>query len=149
VRCERRLCMRRNTGSFRTNLRYSRRYATSDDRRSVPVDICFPPKEPVRRKRMLDDERMSSDSGGGNFCIFRTGSSSMANFSWCVIPTARERPSAVVLRSGEDKHRVGMRARKWCDRDHPLARALFLPIHDHLRFTLGGRRPLSQTDPQW
>jgi len=102
--------MRRNAGSFRTNLRYSRRYATSDDLRSVSVEISFPSNEPVRRKSMLEDERMSSDSGGGSLCIFKTGSSSMASFSWWVIPTARERPSAVVLRSGEDKRRVGMKA---------------------------------------
>lgn len=74
--------MRRNTGSSRTNLRYSRRYATSDDRRSVSAEISSPPNEPVRRKGMVDDERMSSDSGGGNFRIFRTGSSSIASFSW-------------------------------------------------------------------
>ena len=114
--CERRLCMRQIVGSFHTNLRYSRRYATSEDRWSVSVGVGFPPNEPVRRKSMLEVERTSSDSGGGNFWIFRTGSLSMASLIWWVIPTARERPSAVALRSGEDEHRVGMRARKWCDR---------------------------------
>ena len=138
--CERRLCMRRNAGSFHTNLRYSRRYVTSDDRRSVSVEICSLPNEPLRRMSMLEDERMSSDSGGGNFCSFRMGSSPMASFSWWVIPTARERPSAVALRRGEDKHRVGMRARKWCDRDHlPCPGSLFLhPRPSSIRF----RRPL-------
>ena len=104
--------MRRNAGSFHTNLRYSRRYATSDDRRSVSVQISSLSNDPVRRKSMLVDERMSSDSGGGNFCSFRTGSSSVASFNWWVIPTVRERLSAAALRSGEDKHRVGMRAAK-------------------------------------
>lgn len=99
---------------------------------------------------MLEDERMSSDSGGGNFCIFRTGSSSLASFSWWVIPTARERPSAAVLRGGEDKHRVGMKARKWCDRDHlSYPSPLFLSIRDHLRFVLDDLCPISQTAPQW
>jgi len=102
--------MRRNAISSHTNLRYSRRYATRDDRRSASVGISFLSNEPVRRRTMLEVERMSSDSGGGNFCNFRTGSSSVASFNWWVIPTERERPSAVVLRSGEDKHRVGMRA---------------------------------------
>ena len=59
--------MRRNAGSFRTNLKYSRRYATRDDPLSVSVGTCFISNEPVRRRNMLDDERMSSDSGGGNF----------------------------------------------------------------------------------
>ena len=107
--------MRRNVGPPHTNLRYSRRYATSDDCRSVSAQISSLSNEPVRRKSMLTDDRMSSDSGGGNFCNFKTGWSSVANFNWWVIPTARKRPSAVVLRGGEGKHRVGMRARKWCD----------------------------------
>jgi hypothetical protein len=65
--------MRQNAGSPHTNLRYSRRYATSDDRRSISVHISSPSNEPVRRKIMLADERMSSDSGGGNFCNFKAG----------------------------------------------------------------------------
>lgn len=143
--------MRRNAGSSHTSLRYSRRYATSDDLRSVSVEISFLSNEPVRRKSMLEDERMSSDSGGGNFCSFRTGSSSVDSFNWWIIPAVREKPSAVVLRGGEDKHRVGMKARKWCDRDHLPAypSSLFLPIHDHLRFAPDGFSSLSQTDPQW
>lgn len=56
-----------------TNLRYSRRYATSDDCRSVSVQISSLSNEPVRRKSTLADERMSSDSGDGNFCNFRMG----------------------------------------------------------------------------
>lgn len=102
--------MRRDTGAFHTNLRYSRRYAASDDRMSVSAETCFISNEPTRRRSMFDDERMSSDSGGGNFRIFSMGSSSTASLSWWVISTARERPSAVDLRSGEDQHRVGMRA---------------------------------------
>ena len=104
--------MRRNAGSSHTSLRYSTRYATSDDCRSVSAGISFLSNEPSRRRSMLEDERMSSDSGGGNFCSFRTGSSSVASFNWWVIPTVRERLSAAALRSGEDKHRVGMRAAK-------------------------------------
>ena len=141
--------MRRNVGPFLTNLRYSRRYATNDDCRSVSAVICSLSNEPVSRKRMLEDERMSSDSGGGNFCIFKTGSSSVASFNWWAIPTARERLSAVVLRRGEDKHRVGMRARKWCDRDHlPLSFSPSTTIFDslstapvrYLRLSLNGNR---------
>ena len=115
--------MRRNAGPVHTNLRYSRRYATSDDRWSVFADICFPSNEPVRRMSMLEDERMSSESGGGKFWIFRTGSSSVASLSWWVIPTARERPSVDASRGGEVKHMVGMRARKWCDRERPRSSA--------------------------
>ena len=59
--------MRRNVGSFHTNLRYSRRYAASDDRLSVSVETFFLSNDPVRRRRMLEDARISSDSGGGNF----------------------------------------------------------------------------------
>jgi len=118
--------MRQIAGSFHTSLRYSRRYATSDDCWSVSVGVRFPSNEPVRRKSMLDDERMSSDSGDGNFWIFRTGSSSTASFSSWVIPTARERPSVAVLRGGEDKHRVGMRA-KWCDRLRSSAQVVRAP----------------------
>jgi hypothetical protein len=109
---KRRLCMRRDAGSLRTNLRYSRRYAASDDRLSVSVETRFISNVPVRRRSTLEDERISSDSGDGNFWIFSIGSSSTASFSSWVISAARERPSAVDLRSGEDQHRVGMRARK-------------------------------------
>ena len=144
--------MRRNTGTFHTNLRYSTRCAASDDRLRVSAGTCFIPNEPARRRSMLEDERMSSDSGVGNFWIFSMGSSSAATFSWWVISTTRERPSAVDLRSGEDQHRVGMRAQSGVTEITPLSRVLsFSPsttIFDsfstaslrYLRLTLNGNR---------
>ena len=144
--------MRRNTGSFRTNLRYSRKYAASDDRLSISVDICFIPNEPVRRRRILEEERTSSDSGGGNLLIFMMGSWSTASFSWWVISTARERPSAVDLRGGGDQHRVGIRDQHESGVTEIISLSRvssFLSINDHLRFSPDGLSLLSQTDPQW
>jgi hypothetical protein len=51
---------------------------------------------------MLEDERMSSDSGEEISVFLERGVVIAASFSWWVTPTARERPSAVVLRSGEE-----------------------------------------------
>ena len=76
------------------------------------------------------------------------GSSLAASCNWWVISTARERPSAADLRSGEVQHRVGIREQSGVTEIISLS-SLFLPIHDHLRFALDGLSSLSHTDLQW